>query len=108
MYLFYYITQVTKQNGSSSLAEKKRKVEFFLCLNWNKDHYTCTFFRIHFHSTCWYWLCLKQQNGLEFFPAFLYGLLGIGMAFAVKEMGGTVLQVNVGLTYFKYWLSFLG
>lgn len=26
--------------------------------------------------------------------AFLYGLLGIGMAFAVKEMGGTVLQVR--------------
>lgn len=29
--------------------------------------------------------------------AFLYGLLGIGMAFAVKEMGGTVLQVGTRL-----------
>lgn len=27
--------------------------------------------------------------------AFLYGLLGIGMAFAVKEMGGTVLQASL-------------
>lgn len=29
MYLFYYITQVTKQNGSSSLAEKKAKSGVF-------------------------------------------------------------------------------
>ena len=42
------------------------------------------------------------------FPVILFGCIGVGMAFAVRQMGGTVLQVckkllgSISIDFFAY------